>query len=58
MGVPIGKFWVGKSSDSIRRGSWNRGWRGGVGAVNEAIEVLASKIRYDLGFPEKVIISV
>ena len=58
LGVPIGKFWVGKSSGSIRSGSCNRGWRGGVGAVNEAIEMLASKIRDDLVFPEKVIISV
>ncbi len=31
-----------------------RVWRGGFGSVNEAIEMLTSKVRDNLGFPEKV----
>ena len=58
LGVPIGKFWVGKDGGGIRCGCCNRGWRGGFGSVNEAIKVLASKVRDNMGFPEKVIISV
>jgi hypothetical protein len=55
--VPSIKFWIGYSG-GIRCVSCNRGWRGGFGFVNEAIKVLALKVRDNLGFPEKVIISV
>ena len=55
LGVPGIKFWVGSGA---RSGNCKRGWRGGFGSINEAIKMLASKIRDNLGFPEKVIITI
>ena len=58
LGVPGIKFWVGKDGCGARNGNCKRGWRGGFGSINEAIKMLASKIRDNLGFPEKKIVTI
>ncbi len=56
--MPSVKFWIGNDSGGFRSRDGKGGWRGGFGSVNEAIEMLASKVRDNLGFPEKVIFMV
>ena len=58
LGVPRVKFWIGTDSCGFRSSNGKIGWRGGFGSINEAIEMLTPKVRDNLGFPKKVIITV
>jgi hypothetical protein len=55
--VPDVKFGIGKCSDGARIWDGKRGYRGWFGSIDEAIKMLASKVRNNLGFPEKVIVT-
>jgi hypothetical protein len=51
------KFGIGKCSGGARIWDGKRGCRGWFGSINEAIKMLASKVRDNLGFLEKVIVT-
>jgi hypothetical protein len=58
LGVLGIKFWIGKYGCGARSWDGKRGWRGWFGSINEAIKILASKVRDNLGFLEKVIVTI
>jgi hypothetical protein len=58
LGVPGIKFWIGKDGYGARGWDGKREWRGWFGSINEAIKMLASKLRDNLGFPEKIIVTI
>ena len=58
LGVPCIKFWIRKYSCGARSLNCKRGWRGWFGSINEAIKMLASKVRDNLGFLEKIIVTI
>ena len=58
LGVPGIKFRIGKYGCGARGWDGKRGWRGWFGSINEAIKMLASKVRDNLGFPKKVIVTI
>jgi hypothetical protein len=58
LGVPSIKIWIGNYGCGARSLNCKRVWRGGFGSINEAIKMLATKVRDNLGFPEKIIVTI